>query len=295
MEFIFNFVGSYLHPQTQQNGSQQDSNATSNRVAFEIDDSTTVALGGVNAILHETVFDVSLPGKSADIRFARQTRSKAFTHRVMENEDMRTFVEAIVASIKAGGDLRAPQYLQVKLDPWMTPAKSESTSNATTTDKQDIKARPHTYFFAGFEYRVRRRYAPQKDFLASTSFSKDCVLDVHDIEGGLSGGRRTEFFVQRIKNNVRTDKKRSGTVKSAIATGPAAASSEAGTEPVAPSPQTDEHPQELIRTAFALVDMVDSVHRGTLTARKRLPVEARPKGAPPIRKGAPVRKSDRSK
>ena len=303
IEFIFNFEDA--NPPSGDRSRDQKSSTSPSRVVFDIDASTVVTLTGANAILHETVFDAPLPEKVVDVRFARQVRVKALVHKAMDNENIRAFVEAIVNSIKAGGDLRAPQYLQVKLDRWMVPKTKTDDNSATSQREEDAKSVEYTYFFAGFEYRGRRRYAPNEEGLAGTSFSKNFVLDVHDVEAGLSGGRRTEVFVQQNPNRVNlTNKKQKLDQAPEIAKRkprkPASESTEAEMPPAhvisqSVEAQTNEDTAELVSTAFAIVEMVSSVHKGTLVALKQKPVRFNVVADPEKRLAVKEAKEDRKR
>ena len=290
IEIVFDFETQKSILETgMESGAETEASETNNAAVlgkesdtgtrFEIDQANSVVVTGINALLHETAYDVALPGHSVDLRFTKEERVPAMQSEVMKDKHFGNFIETIVKSIRSGGDLRAPPRVELKVPAWTVRGKRKPDTAPKDEDEDESKASnedvKHEFFFAGFEYRSRRRFVPTEyEDVAGRFFSGEHTLNVNDIEAGISGGRRTEVFVRQgarytVPSTTPSLSEDDGRAESQ--NGPAVSE---GGENSGKRNDSERGLKLLLRTAFTMVETVDDALRGTLKPLKLEPAEA---------------------
>lgn len=249
---------------------------------FRIDNNNSVTLRAVNAVLQDFAYDLALPNKAVDIRFQKQDRVQASLEDVMRDSEFHSYVEAIVSSLRSGDDLRAPQDIQLRISPWMMCAQSAKNGRGDkrpTNNTEDIR---HKYFLAGFEHRSRRRFGPvdDGDSFVGGYFSDKHALNIHLVEGGLSGGQRTEVFIQRNLGLARRRNQDQVLLDTSSQVG-AETPDEAEALKSGQTNDGDEHktdgPLPLLRTALSMVELIEKVHNREISSLEHSTPHGRPK------------------
>jgi len=174
--------------------TERPATKTNNQWSIPLDETTVVKVVSINAALMETHYYVALPDQNVDLRFSKHWSVPASQVEAFSDPAMRTFITTVVESIKAGGELKAPQTIDLKLPSWMI--RDSESSAAPQLSK-------HSYFFAGFEHRGRHQFSPIKEMeTVAPDLSDRYVLSVNAIEGGYSGGRQIEVAVMPSREGI---------------------------------------------------------------------------------------------
>jgi len=219
-----------------------------NQWSFPIDETTAVKVIGINAELTETHYYLALPNYSIDLRFSKHWSVAAAQIEAFKDPELRAFITTVIESIRSGTELKAPQTVDIKLPSWMT--------KDTKSEQQVTK---HSYFFAGFEHRGRRRFSPSKKMgKVAPDLSDKFVLSVNAIEGGFSGGRQVEVAIMPTPNYGVANNNSRPQVSEAAST------------------EGADDAKALVKAAEAMVQLLESSQSGALA-----PVLRRGEGPPP--------------
>lgn len=232
---------------------------------------------GMEATLEHQVVDVPLPHQPLDLRLDRRLLLKS--RNVMQDKRISSYVASILESEKSKeGAIRAPPTLMVKIPYWAIKPlrgacygvkdKTESllaTQNTLLEQCRSSKTKDVevNYSFAGFEYRERRNINPAQESLdKDIYFSPNHVLSVEHIEGGLMFSKRMQasIMAKRPQHSPSTKTESVAGVPLPAISGNSSTPSQGNIVP------TEE---ELLRTAFSMIDLIGKLQRRELQAKMK--------------------------
>lgn len=227
---------------------------------FAIDAETMVIVTSIRCIILERVCDLILPSKATDIRVVKRDEVSAHIEEALRNKknneesNIGAFVQAIVSSMRAGGDLSAPSHVSFNIAHWMMSgsALNDAKKGKKTAKKNAVKV---PYFFTGFEYEDQRVFVPStRGELLGDPFDETFTVAVSDIEGGFTGGRRMELAIvpkQSVVDDYTTAQNMTKQRLKEARTGA----------------RNTEKMMPLLETAFSVLELVDQASRGEIQAQ----------------------------
>lgn len=162
----------------------------------DLPDGKRIVFQDMRAIIQTEVVQLNLPSQLADIQFEREQR--LVSRRVSEDAGIKSFIDAILESMKNDAVLRAPPALQIPIPQTIVTPMQKKYPPPLRNAARNLEAQvwskeasksglvPVKYLFAGFEYHELRAF----DLGSLASHHR---ASLRSTEAGETGGRRLDL------------------------------------------------------------------------------------------------------